>query len=113
MIEAKSSWEQRAACRGINTDVFFSEVKNSKRSCKDCPVADLCRTYAIAHEEYGIWGGTSKFERDNLAKYYKDIIREMYYQAGLLEYRLGLEDWIKQREGQQQGSSSPTSLPAA
>lgn len=38
----------------------------AKQLCSQCPVADLCKNYAItAQENYGIWGGTTPNERSN------------------------------------------------
>lgn len=31
--------------------------------CADCPVKAMCLTYALSHEEEGVWGGTTEFER--------------------------------------------------
>jgi WhiB family redox-sensing transcriptional regulator len=107
-LERKSSWEQRAACKGTEApDTFFSEVRRSRDICDTCPVKDECRNYAIAHDEYGIWGGTSKYQRDHMPIYIRDMIREVYLRAGLLEYRTGLEEWKAQREAQQQALYAP------
>lgn len=109
MIERKASWQLRGLCRGTdNPNAYFSsKVADSKKSCKGCPVMDLCKTYAIAHAEYGIWGGTSRYERQRLPEIYRDLIRNLYYDQGLLEYRPWLQEWLEQREGQQQGQSFP------
>ena len=112
MIERKSSWQLRAACRGThNPDTFFlNTTKDGKESCKGCPVIDLCRTYAIAHDEYGIWGGMSRYQRHKLGAVIESVTRLMYYQAGLLEYRPWLEEYLTQMEEPQRELSSPTSL---
>ena len=37
---------------------------DAKLICDFCPVKDLCASYAIlAHEPFGIWGGTSPADR--------------------------------------------------
>lgn len=108
MLESKSSWQLRALCRNSDLpDQFFTRYADGKRFCEGCPVMDLCRTYAIAHDEYGIWGGTSRYQRLRLAEVYRDFIRLMYYQAGLLEHRPGLEEWIERQEALQQAQSVP------
>lgn len=108
-MESKSSWQLRAKCRGVDLpDEFFSSsTKFGKTVCKECPVMDLCRTYAIAHDEYGIWGGLSRYERLRLGDVYRDFIRLMYYQNGLLEYRVSLEDFVERQEEQRQVQSFP------
>jgi hypothetical protein len=61
-------------CR-VNPDFFFPEEYFDQRAkalseriakslCERCPLAELCRDYAIAaQEDYGIWGGTNARER--------------------------------------------------
>lgn len=56
-----------AICRGIDTDVFYpqkelfsrDEERMFKRMCGDCPVVQACLEWGIAHERYGVWGGTT------------------------------------------------------
>ena len=39
----------------------------AKELCLDCPLAALCKSYAVlAQEDYGIWGGTNARERREL-----------------------------------------------
>jgi len=39
----------------------------AKELCLDCPLAALCKSYAVlAQEDYGIWGGTNPRERREL-----------------------------------------------
>lgn len=111
MLEKKSSWQVRAACRGtVSPDEFFSEVAISKETCRKCPVIELCKLYAIAHEEYGIWGGTSRYERQKLGKVYRDAIRQIYLDAGLLEWRPWTEEFLVQKVVPLQEQSDPISL---
>lgn len=54
-------------------DLFFVEQDQpvthannnlAKKLCVQCPVENLCRTYAIeAQEMFGVWGGTTPSER--------------------------------------------------
>lgn len=91
-MESINSWSKRAKCR-VKTEVdFFPDAHSPHRSagkkfCRDCPVMSLCKTYAIAHNEIGIWGGTDYKERQRLESYLVNAIRQMYQEAGLLEYR--------------------------
>lgn len=67
-------WDD-AACRGtIYTDLFYSveeqrsilqyEYINALRSvCARCPIWSICLTYAMEHEDYGVWGGMTSVER--------------------------------------------------
>lgn len=68
-------WQDRAACRGLDTDLFYVPdgvrgrqktliEQEAKRICADCPVARECRQAAAEHpEKYGVWGGLTESER--------------------------------------------------
>lgn len=103
MIEKKSSWQLRALCRGL-------DMPSSTGFCKGCPVIDPCRSYAIAHDEFGIWGGTSRNQRLKLNPMYTQLIRQLYLEAGLLEWRPSLEEYLKPEEEQQLELFYPISL---
>ena len=37
--------------------------------CQTCPVVEQCRRHALAvHEPYGVWGGLSEAERDEIIR---------------------------------------------
>ena len=69
-------WQQRAACRGPQSMVFFPpphferkddklERENKAKSiCAQCSVQDACLAYAVSiREHHGIWGGLNEQER--------------------------------------------------
>lgn len=61
-------WHERAACRGLDPDLFFPERGESttaaKAICADCPVRPECLGFALTeNEKFGIWGGKSERER--------------------------------------------------
>lgn len=66
----KEEWESRAACKGMDPNVFFPDVLETieedraiaKRVCANCPVRQQCEDKGW-HEEYGIWGGIDEDER--------------------------------------------------
>ena len=76
--EEISDWQMRAACRGVDTSLFYSpdgergraraeRERRAKEMCLRCPVVAACRAYALAVEEpYGTWGGLSETERNHL-----------------------------------------------
>ena len=80
-ITDRWDWQLRAACRGMDSSLFFRPEKEtgSRRAgrearamqvCRGCPVLDQCRTYAVAVQEpFGIWGGMSVAERRNAARH--------------------------------------------
>ncbi|WP_281182143.1 WhiB family transcriptional regulator [Aldersonia kunmingensis] len=76
------TWEWRlgASCRGEAADDFFvaEQVRGkvraqlerrAKRVCRDCPVLEDCRRYAVeAGEPHGIWGGLTTSERASIRR---------------------------------------------
>ena len=66
----KDSWLDQAACRGMNTDLFFP-AQNSLREyrgiCGGCPVRSQCLELGL-REPLGIWGGVSARERRNIMR---------------------------------------------
>lgn len=60
-----------SGCFGIPTSVFFPpdtgknpDLANyAKRFCTGCPFRVPCAEWAIAHVEWGVWGGTTYMER--------------------------------------------------
>jgi WhiB family redox-sensing transcriptional regulator len=73
--ESRWDWQADAACRGVDTRLFFppggrrgnlhrSLEDAAKRLCSRCPVQLACRRYAQqAQEPYGVWGGLTEGER--------------------------------------------------
>lgn len=69
------SWQDRAACRGIDADLFFGSDNESpqqrkareakaKTICASCPVRAQCLDDALRNSiRYGIWGGLNGEER--------------------------------------------------
>lgn len=67
------SWRQRAACRGVDPDVFYpasdEEAEEAKSICRACPVREACLEYALANRERdGVWGGATERERRRLIR---------------------------------------------
>ena len=64
------AWLLDAACRGMDTAVFFPQsgdnasVQRAKATCARCPVTAQCLQAAMdRNEEAGIWGGLARNER--------------------------------------------------
>lgn len=62
------NWQDKAACKGTDPNLFFPErgapTRPAKEICKNCIVRGTCLEYALAMgEKIGIWGGTSERER--------------------------------------------------
>ena len=61
-------WQDRAACRRADPDLFFSEapadIAQAKAICAPCPVRATCLAAALTRwQPWGIWGGTTTGER--------------------------------------------------
>jgi WhiB family redox-sensing transcriptional regulator len=74
-------WQEAGACRDADLRLFFSpdggedsgvepaaerrrRLRKAIRVCEQCPVRQLCRSYALEHgEKFGVWGGLTETER--------------------------------------------------
>lgn len=76
-----TSWDEGAACRGMDPDLWFPvsghgkahDWTNARAVCATCPVRAECLAYALdsepVHEGSGMWGGATPEER-------RDLLRE-------------------------------------
>lgn len=67
------SWKDRAACIGIDPELFFPErgesLREAKRVCYGCEVREACLDYALEMgEKFGVWGGQSERERRRIRR---------------------------------------------
>lgn len=67
------AWHRQAACAGADSNLFFADSLKSKRKvaaakaiCSRCQVRAVCLQWALAGEEFGVWGGLSAGERERL-----------------------------------------------
>jgi hypothetical protein len=66
----------KAGCKGIDTDVFYppkdlftrDEERMIESMCIDCPIMMACLEWGLAHERYGVWGGTTPAMRHRIRK---------------------------------------------
>lgn len=64
-------WRDRAACRGMETEIFFPTTKAGRREalavCSRCDVRFDCLAWALSWPDQrdlmGIWGGHTQFQR--------------------------------------------------
>jgi WhiB family redox-sensing transcriptional regulator len=77
MTDAKNNripaWRQRAACRGVDPDIFYpvsdEEAEDAKAICASCPVQQLCLDWALTYrEKEGVWGGATERERRRILR---------------------------------------------
>jgi len=73
--EEKQDWQLRASCRGLDTDMFYSQepeiIEQAKAVCGQCAVKAVCLDDAMANEDFGVWGGTSANERKNARRQHR------------------------------------------
>lgn len=74
-------WQQQGACRAYDPSLFFhpegergprraNREATAKAICATCPVLAACREHALAvREPYGIWGGLSENDREELYRH--------------------------------------------
>ena len=61
-------WQDRAACFGIDPDVFFPITEDQAESalafCNVCRIREDCLAWALKNgERYGVWGGMTEQQR--------------------------------------------------
>jgi WhiB family redox-sensing transcriptional regulator len=74
--QADDLWQEKAACRGPHSAIFFPPAQferkdekeereiRAKSICATCPVRQPCLEFAIRiREPHGIWGGLNELER--------------------------------------------------
>lgn len=68
LIPTRPRWMADAACRGVDSAVFFPSrgepTEAARELCAGCPARGPCLAYALDDEGLeGVWAGTSKRER--------------------------------------------------
>lgn len=66
-------WRQRAACRGVDPDIFYpvsdEDAEDAKAICRACPVQEACLEWALrVREKDGVWGGATERERRRILR---------------------------------------------
>lgn len=69
----REPWMVDAACARTDPEEFYPEVggsnRRSKAICSTCPSKAPCLQYALDNnEQYGIWRGTSRADRQKLQR---------------------------------------------
>jgi hypothetical protein len=57
-------WYHLAACRGLDTNLFYDKyeadpniAKSIDEACLTCPVSKMCYDFGVTNKEQGVWGG--------------------------------------------------------
>lgn len=75
-----ASWRERAACRDLDTAVFFPDADDdpapAQAVCATCPVREPCLEFAlVTRQEDGIWGGLTENERRRVRRRRQEAAR--------------------------------------
>lgn len=67
------TWMDDAACADKAGDLWYEDNPrysvDAKAICKECPAVAICLRWAIdTNESWGVWGGLTAKERDNLVR---------------------------------------------
>lgn len=75
LAERDPSWRDHAACKGMDTNIFFPgragdisanrAVERAKEICAGCSVREQCAEFGM-DEIFGVWGGLSGRDRKRL-----------------------------------------------
>lgn len=73
----EQKWRGLAKCKDLTTtqadELFFFSTGGSPRKaeqfCATCPVKRECLHFAVLHNQDGVWAGTTKDERTELARF--------------------------------------------
>lgn len=79
---ARPDWQKRAACRGMDPNIFFPEKGRNtlkgelgiKAICGPCPVREDCLEFGV-RQHYGVWGGLTDKQRRPYRQKYKNSPR--------------------------------------
>jgi len=91
----KEWWPQRACSDELKAE-YDKQSEKAKQTCLGCPVKKDCLNYALLYKECGIWGGTTKKDRDRIllvAPQIYHLLRIQAIQAGVLEHRYTIDQY--------------------
>ncbi|HTJ74847.1 MAG TPA: WhiB family transcriptional regulator [Acidimicrobiales bacterium] len=76
-----NEWRQDAACRDMDTAIFFPETEEAaaaaKAVCATCPVREACLQFAlVTRQDDGVWGGLDENERRRLRRRRQEAARK-------------------------------------
>ena len=68
-----TTWRDRAACRGLDPDIFYpvsdEDTDEAKAICAECPVRRRASSSrSLNRERDGVWGGATERERRRMIR---------------------------------------------
>lgn len=95
-------WRERAKCLGVSPELFYAErgekdaFAAGRAVCAACPVREECLQFALVNNErFGMWGGKSPRERQQLRRTQGYMAKRCKTCSGLVEPGRGLCDSCK------------------
>lgn len=100
-------WISKAFCAYIDPELFYPkretvEYIEDNLPCKYCPMQRECRNYSIIYDEFGIWGGLTRKQRNRIAnkksiysRFKEDTIRDRLTDIAITEH---LIEWDQVRQ---------------
>jgi hypothetical protein len=83
-VKLKDLYTGEARCEQIGDVIFFPRVEDpfyytslAKKVCSGCPLLQKCRDYAIHTQVHGIWGGTTRRERERYRAKHNIVAKEL------------------------------------
>lgn len=93
---APAPFIDRAACRGLDPELFYPHrgenriAVEAKAICAGCSVQDECLEWALGNREtIGIWGGTSDLERRVVRRQRRLVVAHGHGRTGAMSGRKG------------------------
>lgn len=74
-------WMNDGLCAEVDPGIFYPDkgesLRPAKSICARCPVQAACLAYALENDEYwGVWGGSSEYDRAKARKARRAAMRE-------------------------------------
>lgn len=64
-----------AKCKGRPVETFFPpkrvQPESYQKFCRGCPIQEFCLDFAMCFDSYGVWGGLTRKQRQNIPAAYK------------------------------------------
>jgi len=76
-IEGDTSWHTQAACKNVDTNLFFpaggsgtpTNWDQAVTICQQCPVVNQCLEFALrTQQKDGVWGATTPHQRQQMRR---------------------------------------------
>lgn len=84
----RTSWVGRAACRGLDPELFHPGPGESpapaRAVCGTCPVRVECGQWALFHrvQHHGIWGGLTERDRRRIRRAHRKTAATVVSEVG-------------------------------